>query len=259
VRRIGKVHCDSVHSDSSQLSLGEPSQTQKPITIAFEVGHDEVGPCRFELLPGIVARRYTDCAKARFFAGVDVQRGVSNDKRVGRRDASAAKSHPVLRRTPHQFGAIFSIRAKASKPEVGVQISSLKLNAGTALDISGSETTGKTRMLLETLEEIQNPGQDAIAGGVADFVGKKPHVGVKNATDRVRGVASRTSADEDFPDNRRVGLPMRTDTVHGILQSNYLLESPVERTDSRATGKDKCAVDIPEEQLHAAYSIRVYA
>jgi hypothetical protein len=65
-------------------------------------------------------------------------------------------------------------------------------------------------------------------------------------------VSVRTATDENFPDDRRVGLPVRADAFHGVLNPHDLSEGAIQRANARAAGQDQGTVYVEKKQPHAA-------
>ncbi len=185
-------------------------------------------------------------------AGLNIARGIPDHEDVVRVDRLTGVPDPVFGRAPDKLRAVLSVGTKSSKLEVMIQISPLKLNSSTFLDVSRSQAAKNSGMLLEGFQKTQDAGEHPVGPRRANLVREKTNISVKDPIDSVRGMASRTPFVKDFPDNCGVRLAMGSNPFHGILNSQDLVDCTIQRANSGPSRQDQRTVDVKQKQLHAA-------
>jgi hypothetical protein len=97
----------------------------------------------------------------------------------------------------------------------------------------------------QLVEQGNDARQDAIGWRISDFIAQKKHITLENRCDFVlTGSRRQKFYTKDFTDDCRIGLAMRADPKHRLIQSVQLLAGTVEGTQSGPTCIDECLVDV---------------
>ena len=78
-----------------------------------------------------------------------------------------------------------------------------------------------------------------------DFFIEEGQIVVKEPVDNSGNLD--VSGSSDLADDGRIGLTMGCNALHGVIQTNYLLECAVEGADARAPGADEGLIDVKEQ------------
>jgi hypothetical protein len=140
------------------------------------------------MIPGVVARCDRHRSKARFPSCLNIQGRIPDNEDVRRVDFLTTLPQAVFCRAQDQMSAVFGIGAETSKAKVRIQISPLKLNAGTTLDVSRSQAEQKMWMRFMGFQESGNPWHEAIVLREMDLFTEKGHVGVKDTSCKCRSM-----------------------------------------------------------------------